>query len=442
MLKPLRAASFALVAFACAAKAAAMSLTVSPSVSLADAPVSVAIRGAAPSSQVTIKATTTLFGNTFESHATYRVRPDGTVNLARDPATSGSYTGIHPMGLFWSLRVAGPFRDVPFDALASNTVTFTATDGDRTSSQSIQRLVVAPGVQRADVRETGIFGTSFLHNDDRQRPGVIVLGGSEGGTPDVEAALIASQGFNTVALGYFGVGPLPKALANIPVEGVENAVHWLQRQPHVDGAAIGVVGSSKGAELALLSASILPQIKVVVAEKPSSVIFSGLFYEPVNGQLRSSWMYHGVPVPFVNGTVPSAVSDQINTDEKAKRPVSYTAEYLAWLQNATNSDASTIRVERINGPILLVSGDDDRLWPSSFMAAAIMARLGAKGHPFADKWLHYPGAGHGIGVAYANYTHSTGNDFINLGGSTQANAMASDDSWPQVIAFLRTALSR
>jgi 5'-3' exonuclease len=91
---------------------------------------------------------------------------------------------------------------------------------------------------------------------------------------------------------------------------------------------------------------------------------------------------------------------------------------------------------------LLVSGDDDKLWPSSFMADAIMTRLRAKGHPFADKWLHYPGAGHGIGIAYATYTHSMGNEYVDFGGNPKANATASDDSWPQAMAFLQTALSK
>jgi hypothetical protein len=71
--------------------------------------------------------------------------------------------------------------------------------------------------------------------------------------------------------------------------------------------------------------------------------------------------------------------------------------------------------ERINGPVLLVSGDDDQLWPSSYMAAEIMQRLHSSSHAFADEWLHYPNAGHGIGVAYDTLCKIDGQSLLALG---------------------------
>jgi uncharacterized protein len=100
---------------------------------------------------------------------------------------------------------------------------------------------------------------------------VIVLGGSQGGVPEHLAYQFSERGFAALALAYFGAADLPPQLANIPLEYVDLAVAWLQRQPHTDTRALAVVGVSRGAELALLVASHNPAIKRVVAYAPSHV---------------------------------------------------------------------------------------------------------------------------------------------------------------------------
>lgn len=399
---------------------------IAPKTSLHDAPLRLTVTHAKPRTRIYVGVTTTLFANHFKSSAVYTARADGTIE-------------VDPLNLFSNLVVVPPFVDRPFDELAPHTVTFQVVNNGSVASQSIQRLAIAADVVRANVREDGLYGTSYMHRSGAPRPGLIVLGGSEGGVPSEVAALFASHGFNALALAYFNADSLPKALANIPIEDVQRAITWLAQQPNTDGSRIGIYGGSKGAELALLAAATFPQLTAVVATKPSSVVFSGLFY----GQTEpapSSWSYQGVPFPYVNGVVPAVVKETIARDLSANRPASYAPEYLAQLKNATNGDAATIPVERIKGPVLLVSGDDDQLWPSSYMAAAIMARLHASHHPFADGWLHYQEAGHGIGVAYDPYMESTGNRYLRLGGTPLGNARASADSWPRILQFLHRAL--
>jgi dienelactone hydrolase len=418
--------------------AATLSLSVTPKTSLSDAALTVVVENAAPGSQVRVELTTTLFGNAFASHAFYRARADGTVGLNQDAPLSGSYGGVDAMGLFWSVEAAGAFNDVPFDALAPQRVTFTATSGAATVSETIMRLPIALDVSRVEVRSDGLCGTAFLPAGSHRLPGLVVLGGSEGGIPIEMAALLASHGFATFALGYFNVGPLPKALANVPLEYVDRSVAWLKDHGNADPSRIGIIGGSKGAELALLSASKFANIRAAVAMKPSSVVFGGLFFDgPVT---PSSWSYGGAPLPYVNGAVPAAVKAQIAADSAANRPVAYSPQYLANIRNATNADVATIAVERINGPIMLVSGDDDQLWPSSYMAGVILQRLRTAKHPYADQWLHYVQAGHGIGSAFQPAMRSTGNQYLALGGTPAANAAASADAWPRIVSFLQKAL--
>ena len=83
---------------------------------------------------------------------------------------------------------------------------------------------------------------------------------------------------------------------------------------------------------------------------------------------------------------------------------------------------ATIPVEKINGPVLLISGEDDALWPSTQLAQIAMDRLAQYQHPFPDKHLHYAGAGHLIGEPYlpttalASYYNPTVEKTLNVGG--------------------------
>lgn len=94
-----------------------------------------------------------------------------------------------------------------------------------------------------------------------------MLGGSEGGLPcDSEPSLLASHGFPTLALAYFGVPGLPSHLRLIPLEYFRRAFEWLGRQPGVDPAKLVVLGISRGGEAALLLGSTYPDLVHGVAE--------------------------------------------------------------------------------------------------------------------------------------------------------------------------------
>jgi hypothetical protein len=80
------------------------------------------------------------------------------------------------------------------------------------------------------VRENGLIATLFEPVQTGRYPGILVLGGSEGGlrTAEPRAALLASRGYTAMALAYFGVPYLPAQLFNIPVESLERGIEWLQ----------------------------------------------------------------------------------------------------------------------------------------------------------------------------------------------------------------------
>ena len=94
--------------------------------------------------------------------------------------------------------------------------------------------------------------------------------------PRVIAYDYPGHGYTTFALAYFGVEGLPRELVKIPLEYFKKGFDWLRTQDTVDGRRLGVVGGSKGGELALLLGATFPEIKVVVARAPSGTPRAGV----------------------------------------------------------------------------------------------------------------------------------------------------------------------
>lgn len=244
-----------------------------------------------------------------------------------------------------------------------------------------------------------------------KKPGVVVLATSEGGIPDRRAQQIAEGGFPSLALGYFKTERTPGYLDMIPLEYFDQPIEWLMRNEHTDGSGVVLMGESKGAELALLLASRKPEVRGVVAFVPSSVVFQGIpevFWPP-----RSSWSQGGEPVPFVPYDS-TGVSD----------PNDILALYRNSLRQQEAVEAATIPVERTNGPILLFSAGDDRMWPSVEMCGAIVHRLDERGFGHGCEHITYETAGH------------TMTEYFMMGGTEEGNREARLDSTKRVLAFL------
>lgn len=60
-------------------------------------------------------------------------------------------------------------------------------------------------------------------------------------------------------------------------------------------------------------------------------------------------------------------------------------------------ERATTPLEQIAGPVLLISGTGDQLWPAPTLCELAMSRLAGHQHPFPDQHLSYDGAGHLIG---------------------------------------------
>ena len=424
-----------------------MNLIVEPLEAMSFEPVVIRADGLRPGSRATLGIEMTDEGGvTWSSSAAFVVGEDGMVDSSKQAPASGDYDYVDQAGLFWSLKPVS--ENKPSGAFGKSLTPHEMTawlevDEERVASQALKRLRLAPGVERIEVREEGVIGTLFLPAGEGVRPAVLVLSGSEGGTFEPAASQYAAQGYTAFALAYFGMDGLPEELEEIPVETVERALQWLAAQPSVNGDAIGAWGASKGAELALLSASLYPTIKAVVAKSASAYVFESIG-ETMGKVHKSSWTHRGEPVPFVPLEFNMRIGMSYFWSRFRRKPWPTRPMYGHAIKHAPDLESASIKVENINGPVLVTGGGQDGVWPSDEMARAIGKRLASHGRKFEYVVLTYPGAGHQIVSPYSstsiNYL-TVGGGFVELlGGTPKANAMASEDSFPKLNEFLAKAL--
>ena len=301
------------------------------------------------------------------------------------------------------------------------------------------------GTEMREVREEGLVGRLFLPPGHGPHRVVMVLGGSGGGYDLDKAAVLSRHGFATMALAYFGVPPLPAWLHRVPMEYFERALAWLGGQPEVDARRIGVIGVSRGSELALILSSMFLQIGAVVAYAPSAISWGSGGRDKATGEIIPCWTWHGRPLPFAPLPLRGFMWRSAIPVAALKRPVKFRNLFRAALRNGKAVRDAEIPIERANEPILLISGGDDHVWPATEMAERIVARVRANRFAHEVEHIHYPKAGHELRYPFLPTTvrasRSAAMRFpVSLGGATEADTEAQKEAWRRAIAFLDKAL--
>ena len=103
---------------------------------------------------------------------------------------------------------------------------------------------------------------------------------------------------------------------------------------------------------------------------------------------------------------------------------------------------AVIQVERIQGPVMLVCGEADALWPSCPMSDAVASRLKPHGFRYPVQELKYPGAGHAAFGPPLPAESPVLTMLQALGGDAAGNLAARADSWPKAVEFLDRSLGR
>ena len=432
-------------------------LDITPADALIDVPRRIVVSRLAPGEEVSVHTRTQRGRDVaWRSCAGFRADAEGVVDLQRDAPVSGSYAGVSAMGLIWSQvpEVDGASREV-FDAEGAEALR-TEVEVRRLAAPTlhghfVQRLA-GPGVARHELREEGLVGTLFLpapRADGRAAPAVMVLNGSGGGINEPRAALYASHGYAALALAYFKAPGLSDYISNTRIEYFETALQWVHRNLTPPDGFVALSGQSRGGELVLLLASLFPQsVSAVIGYVPAALVHSAQnASDPAFGpdsRDGPAWIFRGQPLPHLWQNNRSA--SWAPWDEGAP-PRRHADALLTALQDADAVERARIRVERIRGPVLLLSAGDDGSWPSSLYCGMVTERLAQFQHPHAVEHLDFDAAGHSIVFPYVPttqlvYAHPVSGRLSTTGGSAAANAHADEASWAGVLRFLEQATNQ
>jgi len=428
------------------ARAPELKIEVSPPVALYGTLFSLKVTGLRPGERATIKADSTDARQIlWEATAVFEADAAGTVDVARQAPISGGYGEADIFGLLWSLKPVNsksPDRiGYSNDEVDGWTVDFSVTDSAGAAASARLRCVYqmpGRGLVRVPLEKDGLHGFLYYPDQGGPFPGVIILGGSNGGLYEWLAQAFASNGFAALTLAYFKYPNLPAELVEIPIESFQRAAGWMKVQPRVKAGRLGLAGGSKGGELALLVASLYDDYRAVVAWTPAAQAWEGLsqkFFSP-DYKPVSSWSLNGRALPFM----PFLASPEDKAKEMKGELSSFVVFHANSLAQADPAaiEKATIPVEKIRAPILLVSGTDDQTWPAGDFCAAIVARLKKAGFSYEVKSVVNEEGGHQSFLPYLITANRGGIS----GGTPQADARGGYRSWAETMAFLHRHLDR
>jgi hypothetical protein len=255
---------------------------------------------------------------------------------------------------------------------------------------------------------------------------VVVLGGSSGRVERERARVLARQGLRALAFRWFGGPGQPPGICEVPLETFTAAVDLLR-----DSGArrIGVLGLSKGAEAALLTAVHDPRIDAVVALSPTAWVWcnAGPGHDGRDRPQRSSWTWRGQPLPFV------PVDDNWTRPAAGSGPVAIRGWYeLSERSSAHLLPAAGIPVEQARADLLLVAGGDDAMWPSHRYAETLTVRRRRAGLPV--RLVARLDAGHR--PVLPGEAPPAASPHFAYGGSASADAALGRAAWPHILAAL------
>ncbi|XP_062848309.1 peroxisomal succinyl-coenzyme A thioesterase-like isoform X1 [Trichomycterus rosablanca] len=377
-------------------------------------------------------------GDFWEAYGHYISDASGTAKVSTNASLGGSYSGVEPMGLLWSMKpVPGSRPGLRFrkkDVYKPTDVKISVYEGHLTkgfqeksplASVVAERWYTTPGIRRVDVTEKGLKGTLFIPPGPGPFPGILDLWGGGGGLVEYRSALLASRGYVSFSLEYIGRVDTNGRPYNVDNEYFEAAYTVLNQHPQVCPERVAVLGLSFGVSVALgmaaYSSVIQPRCVVCV---------SGSHVMPVNGSLAD-----------VFSAIKKNVKNTRYDDQKR----------IIWrdlLLPIPDDPSKKVEMGRIKCPVLLIVGEDDQNWPASESAEDMKQMMDKAGNSHLLTILSYPGAGHLIEPPYSPHTRSSNFKLLEArttvvvlwGGQMEPHSQVQEDSWHKTLAFLEQHL--
>lgn len=242
---------------------------------------------------------------------------------------------------------------------------------------------------KTTVDKNGFEGILFPV-DNRKDKVVIVVSGSNGGmrmTKDC-AEFYYKNGIPALAVALFKTKETQKNLDRVPIEYIRFAIAWLKEQGYEQ---IGIDGTSKGSEIALLAATMFSDLSCVIARVPSHFISEGLvtYGKSKRPSGTSCWSYDGKEIPFAPYTAREFNIPKILIKEKEMNLISINKEKMVTRE-------TLIPIEKIKAPILFLSAINDTIWPSYESSLYMEKYLEEKDYAYPFKHIAFENLSHAM----------------------------------------------
>lgn len=430
---------------------AAPKLVVEPKEVMVDESVRIVVEEAPPKSRVEVIASLTdEKGRVWKSSGVFESDEKGRVDVSALAPVEGSYREVDGMGLFWSMALKGKEKDCTIfrhRGLEPIEVAIAAKlDNGTVVRSKVTRKVAVDGLVTERIAEEGVVGTFIRPKGKGPFPAVIVMGGARGGIPpDSYVAQLANKGYAALGLAYFFAPGRPEHLNQVPIEFVQKAAHWLGKKKVCDVRKLALVATSMGGVYGLLAASHFPEVKAAVIFDGSGVVFQSLDSGKALSVPVAPFSFEDKPVPYLALDIPEPNADNFQTCFFLR---TFLSSYFA--KDGAKREEAAIKVEKINGPLLLMGTLDDELFGSAIMLQKAYNRLVENQFPHEYEFVAYRGAGHMIGIGGLPYSPTTSNALelrqnkmiFCVGGNARDTSLAQVDSWRRTFAFLEKAIQQ
>ncbi|WP_234117541.1 acyl-CoA thioesterase/bile acid-CoA:amino acid N-acyltransferase family protein [Clostridium hydrogenum] len=371
----------------------------------------------------------------WEAYGIFITDNNGNIDLKNTAPIEGTYKTCNPMGLFYSMRIKRLNKCTPPQKLhevsenRNYNVLFTVeVNNEVLTSQKHTRVFCDETIKSETIINKNLVARYFTSNKIEKRPAIIVVSGSDGRIEKAQAIseIFAAKGYSALAVCYFGMEGTSPCLNKIPLEIIKNAIDWLSMQDTVDKNRIAIYGRSKGGELVLLAASLFKELNCVIANVPSCYIYEGLKNALPSHQ--SSWTYQNKELPFLKFSMFLLIKMAIKKLLGQENIMSWMYKNLIKKGNTTTA---AIALEKINGPILMLSSASDNIWPSLLHCEIASKRLTEKNFKYNYKHCTYEKSGHMLTLPFQSIS-----SLNKCNNNLEAWAKACIDSWEETIEFL------
>jgi len=228
-------------------------------------------------------------------------------------------------------------------------------------------------------------------NDDRL---LIVVQGLKGlDLPSKYAALFAEKGYSTLAMSYYGGEGQKKGMRAIPLEQFQAACDEMKRMGF---KRIGIYGNSKGAGMALLAASVVPDISLVIAASSFGHIMQGTG-GPGEDLCKAMVSFNGRDFPYVK-------KERLFSSFIGRCVREHNIKLLYFFDewDIKGTSENEIPVERINGDILFLTSTHDESVPAKRDAELLVKRLQRSGFKYGFRHINSETGSHNLGYFPVN----------------------------------------